>query len=237
VHIYSKGRDQMRVPIKSMLTGLGVSLLLCAVVGAASAGRLSVSNQNIRATWSSLEFAIGGVQRCSLTLEGSFHARTNSKVERSLVGLVTRFIFGRTSGGESCSVRAFNGVDRYNGTTTPNTLPWHLTYESFQGSLPLIGSVRVLLSRFRFGVEIPSCVFQVGNETDKIAFEIFLEAGRGATSITPVEGRNEVGTVIRLDRDPFRICPPLGFRSGIRFAGTGSITLLGAATRITITLI
>ncbi len=71
-------------------------IVLAAAVGSASAGHLSVSNQNIRVTWSALEFAAGGTAiRCGLTLEGSFHSRTITKVEKTLIGYITTAISQR----------------------------------------------------------------------------------------------------------------------------------------------
>lgn len=230
-----KGNDQMRKSVKLILTALAASLLLSAAVGTASARNLSVSNRNIRATWARLEFEVGGGSTviCPVTLEGSFHSQTVAKVRNSLIGAVTR----ATVKQESCeggTGAAFNGVDRYNGTTTPNTLPWHITYDSFAGTLPTITSVRILLSRFRFGIERSPCAVQVGNETDIVFADAALGAGGVVNSLTPVEGSNRA-TIIRTDRDFLGACPRPGATGVLK--GTGSVMLLGTTTRISITLI
>lgn len=216
---------------KLALSTVAASLLLAAVVSTASAGRLSVSNQNIRATWASIEFNAEGlaVIRCPLTLEGSFHTRTIAKTARALIGAVTRAIVNQA--GCSNGIGApFNGTERYNGTTTPNTLPWHITYESFTGTLPNITAINLLLSRFRFGLRDSAglCTGQYGTATDNITAAANREAAGGITTLVPVAGRNNA-TLERRDGGIF--CP-----NG-RLVGTGNVTLLGTAARITVTLI
>lgn len=125
----------MRTSLKLGVAALAATLLLSAAVGSASAGKLSINNQNLRITFSRLEFSASEFTiRCSVTVEGSFHTRTMAKVVGSLVGAITK----STVKQETCtggSAASFNGIERYNGTTTPNTLPWHLTYEGFTGEL------------------------------------------------------------------------------------------------------
>ena len=222
----------MRTSAKLALTALAASLLLAAMVSTATATRLSTSNQTIRATWDSLEFTFWITVRCKVTLEGSFHGRTIAKVARSLIGAITN----AQVKAESCTngtASAFNGVERYNGTTTPNTLPWHLTYESFTGTLPNINSIRVLLQRFRLGFEAVGCAIQVGASTDNLSADATLESSR-IIELTPTLGRNR-GTIIRTDRDPIGTCPLPGTRGSIEHSGR--VMLLGNTTRISITLI
>src|SRR3954465_5363475 len=80
---------------KHILTPLPAPLLLATAINTASATRLSTSNQNVRLTWTSLEFAVSSeiVLRCQVTLEGSFHTRTIAKVEGALIGAVTKAVF------------------------------------------------------------------------------------------------------------------------------------------------
>src|SRR5436853_5582788 len=120
----------MRTSAKLGLTALVAALLLSAAVTTASARTLSASTQNIRVTWRSLEFVSPVVTvRCQITLEGSFHSRTIAKIERSLIGHVTRV----TVKTESCT----NGQP----TAETSSLPWHITYEGFRGTLPRIEEV------------------------------------------------------------------------------------------------
>jgi len=215
---------------KLSLTALAAALLLASAVGHASAGRLSSSNQNLRLTFSSLEFGSESVTiRCPITLEGSFHSRTIAKIARALVGSVTKAAIKQ----EACvngKGGAFNGVERYNGTTTPNSLPWHLTYESFAGTLPNITSLQMLVSGFRTGIEAAGvCNAQYGTATDNITLSATREASGGITGLAPVATQN---TINLFRRDSGIACPATG-----TMTGTGTVMLLGATTRISITLI
>jgi hypothetical protein len=220
----------MRTSVKLILTALAASLLLSAAVSTASARIFSTSNQGIRATWTSLEFEGGAVIRCQVTLEGSFHSRTIVKVARLLIGAITKAQVKQETctGGRGST---FNGIERYRGITPSNTLPWHVTYESFIGNLPAITGIRILLSRFRFGIEIPGiCTGRVGSATDNVTALATRNTGTGEiTSITPVNTLNRA-TIITRDAGIF--CPPTG-----ELLGAGQITLLNSAARITITLI
>ena len=218
----------MRTSVKLLLSALAASLLLAAAVGTASASRISVSNQNIRVTWSRLTFEGGAAIVCAVTIEGSFHTRTIEKVARSLIGAITKAIVNRASctGGTGST---FNGVETYNGRVPANTLPWHVTYESFRGTLPNITAVNILLSRFRFGIEIPGiCTGEVGNATDNVTGEAAVGAGGQVTRITPVAGSNRA-TIIR---NGGIFCPATG-----ELNGAGEVFLLGTTTRISVTLI
>lgn len=191
------------------------SLVLGGAVGAASARNLSSSTQNIRVTWSMVEFGVAGTGvRCHLTLEGSFHARTIAKVARSLIGAITRAIINEGF----CT----------NGRARAKSLPWHITYEAFTGTLPNIASVRLLLSRFRFEIIIAGlCTADYGTETDNVTGQADREAGGGLVGLAIVAGRN---TVNRVSGSFF--CP-----ASATMIGTGSITALASTNRVTITLI
>ena len=206
----------MRTFARTSTAVLAAALLLAAAVNTASARVLSVSNQNIRVTWSSLEEVGAITVRCRVTLEGSFHSRTIVKVARTLIGAITR----ATVDEANCT----------NGSESPRneTLPWHLTYEGFAGTLPNIFSVFVLLSRFRFRLISPGiCTADYGIATDNITSRASLNASREITELEPVAGRNRLtlhsGTAF---------CP--GSRT---FLGRGTVTLLGTTTRIRVTLI
>ena len=221
----------MQRSLKLAVVALAATTLLAAALSSASARNLSVSTQNIRATWASLEFetGVGILIRCPVTLEGSFHSRTIAKVERLLIGAITRAI----SKQEACTrgiAATFNGVERYNGVTPANTLPWHITFESFSGELPNITSVRLLFSRFRFGIRDTEalCTGQYGKAEDNISLSAALTAGT-VTSLTPVEGRNIAHLSMR---DGGVSCP-----NTIALRGSGSVMVLNNTTQIRVTLI
>ncbi len=98
--------------------------------GIAQAIQLSIGEQSFRSVWAPARFTFSGVTvTCNVTLEGSLHAATFAKVERSLVGTISR-----------ATVNACNA-----GTMTvlAETLPWHLQYGSFTGTLPNISTMNL----------------------------------------------------------------------------------------------
>ena len=200
--------------LRALIATLTATILLAAA-NTATARSLSFNTQNIRATWSSLEFQGLVTVRCRLTLEGSFHTRTIAKVARSLIGAITRATIDEAN----CT----NGQ----GRVRAETLPWHLTYEGFAGTLPNISAVFALISRFRLNAIIPgACTGDYGIATDNITGRA-NSVGAEVASLEPVAGRNRLtlhsGTAF---------CPASG-----NFAGTATVTLLNTTTRIRITLI
>jgi len=115
---------------KLLFAAAGATVLLGALVSSASARNLSVSNQSISGMWSSVEFNLpGATTRCHVTLEGSLHSRTMAKVLGSLMGYITRAILGPCLSGTATILR--------------ETLPWHVSYSGFRGTLPNIDSIIV----------------------------------------------------------------------------------------------
>jgi len=113
---------------KVILASIGVTMLLGALVSSASARNFEVSNQRTRGIFTNVEFHLpGATTRCALTLEGSMHNRTMAKVAGSLIGYVTRADLGACTAGTA--------------TILTTTLPWHVRYSGFQGTLPEINSV------------------------------------------------------------------------------------------------
>jgi hypothetical protein len=210
----------MRTSAKPILTALIAALLLASAVGTASAGRLSISNQQFRVNWSRLEFISEGQDaRCQVTLEGSFHSRTINKTPGALIGAITK-INVKT---ESCEGSA--------DARPARAPPWHVTYEAFTGTLPNPTRIRLLMQRFQFdiiGAFGVTC--RMGTATDNVTGEAILNATREVTNIQPTEGRNIANL---LEGGGF--CP----RSGRLIAGPtdGTVRLLNTTTRIRITLI
>ncbi|HEV7773685.1 MAG TPA: hypothetical protein VGO48_10410 [Conexibacter sp.] len=204
----------MRRYTKALLTGALAALILTTAVGVASARNLSVSNQRIRIVWRELILSGGLENTCEVTLEGSFHYRTIIKEPR-LIGYITRADLNR------CTV-----------PTRVLGLPWHITYRSFRGVLPNITAVRLDLIGAGFLVEfrgLANCLFL--SEAARPALgEATIGAGGVVTGL-----RVDEAAPIRLFRDlggGIVRCPSEGF-----LRGTGTVTLLGNNTSITITLI
>jgi hypothetical protein len=212
----------MQRHIRLLLTGLAATAILAAAVGTASAQRLALSNQAIRVVWNSLELSNSittNVVRCAVTLEGSFHSRTIEKIRDKLVGYVTR-----------ANVQN-NQCTGGNATILNETLPWHLTYQSFRGTLPRIENILLNLIRAGFIIGIPGNNCKAITSTESPA--------RGIANLNTTTGRVEgltadEGASIPLTNGPGGFACGLG--SG-RFRGTGVVTLLGTNNSIFITLI
>lgn len=131
---------------KALLAVVGASALFGALVGTASARRFSSSSQTFRMMFSRLEWENGFVTtRCPVTLEGSFHAATSAKVSGTLIGYITAVPRG------TCTVNTV--------TVLSETLPWHVRYTLFEGSLPTIS--RVTLNVIGFSIKGREAVTEV----------------------------------------------------------------------------
>ena len=203
--------------------------LLALLATAAPARNFSISNQNFRVAWSEIEFATEiATIRCAITLEGSFHYRTLIKRERILIGYITAAVARRPcTNGEAWSANGREAHPRLG--TLANSLPWHVTYEGFAGTLPNITDIRFLLRGGRFKVH---CAFNTiglyGDANDNITGRAFREAGGAITTLEPLAGRSTGRLVNCLGG----ICPATGI-----FSRAGQVFLLNTTTRITITLI
>ncbi len=114
--------------IRLALIALSAALIFVCAAGTGTAARLSVSEQNIVIAWSPTFRTAGSVSCESITLGGSFHSRTLAKTQGLLVGHVREAaVTGACSGGAV--------------TVLVATLPWHIRYEAFAGTLPRITSI------------------------------------------------------------------------------------------------
>ena len=137
----------MRPIAKVAMAMLTATVTLTLFIGQASARNISQSEQGFEAIWASLEFTGAfGTTRCAITLLGEFHNRTFAKVARALVGLI------RHTDPPRLQERCTNGTAR----VLTETLPWHLTYEGFTGTLPNITSVTYLVLRAAFSIREPA---------------------------------------------------------------------------------
>jgi hypothetical protein len=208
---------------KALTVSALAAVLLGALVGTASAGRLSLSSQTIRMTWASLTFSGGfGTVRCAVTMEGSFHSRTIAKTRESLIGYITN---ARIS--HPCSAGAAwahsGETNEVLGGTVSNRLPWHIRYASFTGTLPNITSMNVEVVGIAYLIREPVfgvlCEYAGGAEGRggllwRIEFWPILAVTYAATETVSTNG-----------------CPNLTTN------GTGRVTVLNSSTGITLTLI
>jgi hypothetical protein len=218
----------MHTRTRLLLSALVAALALSAAVTTAQARRFELSNQFFRVVWSGLTFSeVGGAEgpqvTCAVTLEGSFHSRTLSKVSGQLIGYVT---FARVKrpclGGNAWTL---DGVER-----PVQTLPWHIRYDSFRGTLPNVTGILVQLIDTSFLVEIfpIGCLYKstTANPTHGI---INIEAGGNANTLTADETK-PIPLSVDLSGG---FCPVTGFLSG-----TGNVTLQGSTTtRIRVRLV
>jgi hypothetical protein len=167
---------------KLALAVAGATVLLGALVSSASAGRLSASTQSIRATWSRMDFTgIFGTTECEVTLSGSLHSRTIAKVVGSLIGYINR-----------AEVRS--PCIRGEATILRETLPWHVQYDGFTGTLPNITAIRtrIVLAGFRIRVFESSCLARTSS-TQPATGTFNRETGTGRISSVTVGGRIRTG--------------------------------------------
>jgi hypothetical protein len=119
----------MRLHTKLIITALAATALFASLAASATARNISITNRNIRVAFEPLVFN-SNIARisCRVTMEGSFHCATISKVNRALIGYISR----ATSQEETCVSSSF----AIRGRAMTETLPWHLTYLGFRGRLP-----------------------------------------------------------------------------------------------------
>jgi hypothetical protein len=206
----------MRTHTRLLLTALTATLVLAAAMNTASARRLEFSNTGIRAVWRALTFEfrdfLGSSHTviCPLTLEGTLHSRTISKVSGQLIGFITRAIAGAPCDG--------------NSVIPASSLPWHVRYDSFAGVLPRIEIVRLQVIGFSF--ILSECLYRSSPE-EPIYWQALLGASGEIRGIRLDESR-----AIPLFEGNL-LCT-----SNTIYKGTSDpSTLLGTTTVITIRLV
>jgi hypothetical protein len=224
----------VRITLKLSLTALLAALTLASALSTASARSLSTTSQTIRVVWAPLQFGNGFTQiRCNVTLEGSLHTRTIGKVLNSLIGYITRANVTQSTCRDAIGGRAnaipWNGTEVILGATIGQSLPWHITYEGFTGTLPNITGTIVLLRglRFNLGDELIGCLATYGSPTENVKGTLVESAAHVITGLRP--GTERIARTAIVSGEG---CPESG-----EFSNEGVVTVLGAATAITVTLI
>jgi hypothetical protein len=203
---------------KTLLVLAAVTVMLGALVGGASAGRLSTSSRNIRATWASMEFGLtplGPGVRCPVTFEGSLHSAAIAKVIGALVGHLSRATVNNAActGGRVTILQA--------------SLPWHVHYDGFQGTLPNIAVVRTWIDGMAYEVTFgEGCLF-VTSQTQPLGMDLNRSTATRALTSASLHGQiaSANGCVF-------------GSRPTLAVEGTSaSLTQLGGTGAISVTLI
>jgi hypothetical protein len=164
--------------ISHLLTAALAILTVAALTATASAGRLSASAQTIRATWTAIALTDPfGTTECEVTLAGSLHTRTITKTRGALIGFINR-----------AEVRT--PCRRGAMTVLRETLPWHVQYDAFAGTLPRITAVFTRVLGFSFETRNGGlgCLFRSTAATP--ATTLFIrETGTGRVTSVTLSGR------------------------------------------------
>jgi hypothetical protein len=188
---------------KLILAGLTAALVMAFAANSASARNISISHGELwLVTWTQLRFVsgFGTAVECDVTLDGSFHYRTFIKLRDTLVGYITRAISGRCNTGSA--------------TILTTNLPWHIRYQSFEGTLPNITGIRLrlILAEFRL---------RTGFGTECLARTSATEPAEGVARLGNGTERRLV-TGLTADPNARIVCrEPLETRGG--FEGTGVV--------------
>jgi hypothetical protein len=215
----------MHTHTRMLLGPLTATIVLATAIGTASANRISITNKTFRQIWRPLTFGDGGINiACDVTLEGSFHYNTLLKVARSLVGYITKAAVAHPCAG-SGEVWADNGVEEGGLGPFANSLPWHVTYEGFEGRLPLIEGFRQLL-RPRFTLNTAGVLCKYEGNIQGVVKLTRTQVGQG---IVP----DEAVTLPKISGG--FLCPASGRFTAL--LANSTLTQLGSAILITIRLI
>jgi hypothetical protein len=181
--------------------------LLGALVATASAARLSSTSQTIRATFARVSFA-GGFGTNECAL--TLEGSFHSRTIAKTAGVLAGYVTSAILG--SCI--------RGRGTILTASLPWHTRYASFAGTLPNITAIAATITGPQWQIQEP--VFGV----------TCLASGGTLTATFNREAGGALTTIVLGGSSPTN-CGISGTLSGT----SNAATVLGAATRITVTLI
>jgi len=157
-----------RLPLS---TAAAIAVLGLAV-GSSGAHNLFLSRPTFRIVWTPMSLRTLPRVECNVTMEGSFHSATFSKVVGALIGYITRAqvsVMAPCIGGEFW---ALNGNEVLEQRVVANTLPWHVQYNGFTGTLPAIAGIIVAVLGLAFllmdALE-ERCLYQAMPEAPAIA--------------------------------------------------------------------
>jgi len=123
---------------------VAVAVVLGVLVASASARNYELSSQTFRTTFARFDLSGGiGAVECPVTMEGSFHTRTITKTVGSLIGYIREATIG-------------GGCRRGSATILRETLPWHMRYAFFGGTLPRITSISLSVTGVAIRVREPT---------------------------------------------------------------------------------
>ncbi len=198
------------------LAGIAAILAMALSINTASANRLSLSHLTTRAIFNPIEFRGGvGAWSCRLTLEQSFHSATITKTVGALLGYVTGATIQRP-----CSAGEI--------TILSETLPWHLQYGGFTGTLPQFRGL--ILNMLGLAFRVNESVFGISCLARSTQERPFVSIAEG------IEWERHGNGIIRtLVADQSKEIPCGSFAG--RFGGTATVTESAGSTNVLIRLI
>jgi hypothetical protein len=149
---------------KLLFAALSAIILLAALTATSTARDLRTTATPIRATWTRMDMSgIFGTVECEVILGGPLHSTIINKIPNFLIGRIDRALVTRCARGAA--------------TVLVETLPWHITYSSFSGTLPNISSFSTHVAGASFSIEVFgfTCLFR---STVSLAFGRETAAGR-----------------------------------------------------------
>jgi hypothetical protein len=182
----------MYLRCKALIAVCTAALLMAVAVSSASGAALGPNETGFGFTWRTLRWVLpSGTISCPVTLRGSFHRRTLIKTAGLLLGSITGATFGTCTGGTMTVLR--------------NTLPWHVRYTSFRGTLPSITSMTLDILSFasEFDVGGTDCLIRTTTE-EPLRLNVTVGAFGEIRTLAP-----ESGTEIDLENEDF-LCPLSG---------------------------
>jgi hypothetical protein len=209
----------MHTRSKLLLAAASAAVVLAALVSTTSANRFALRERTFRATWSSIALVSGlfGTVKCLLTIEGSFHSRTVSKIAESLAGYVTRSTIAETQ----CT----GGHARILG----ELLPWHIRYNGFSGVLPQITSIEVRIVGSHFLVESAN-VFCLYASTAASPIKDIINRNTMTNAATSIRVNEPSGIPLSSGNS---LCPRPATLQGT----SNTLTILGSTEEITVILV
>jgi hypothetical protein len=161
-------------------------IVMALAVSGASARRIAASEANFLVSWSPTSpisiHAAGFIIRCPVTIDGSYHSRTISKVCGLLIGYINQAIVANPNctGGHA--------------TVLTETLPWHVRYLRFRGRLPIIENFDLLMVGVRLQDETSEgvrCLFGTTNAHPGAGSVTVTTEAEGALTATSMRGLPE----------------------------------------------
>ncbi|HMJ02233.1 MAG TPA: hypothetical protein VK506_04785 [Conexibacter sp.] len=196
----------MPKPSKLAIAAFVAALML--VSASASATRLSLDDQDFAVQWDPFityfNDEVFGLA-CSASAAGRFHEAVLQKVAQGLVGSITE------AAGSIGGCRTLLSV-------LAESLPWHMTYESFTGTLPAIGSVAFLLIGASFVTGTGGGFTCLARSTSTEPIRLIATIGAGGV-ITELR-LDETRTIDPIDLPGSGACDVYNY---VRFGGGGSV--------------